>query len=157
MCFVAAVFLLNSGCLAINEVTSLVSGNKYRIKSASWGAYLGRETSGSNSISGLDSTIASDIDLVWTYTNSNGVEHLEIDGYYMSITNGNANTVRFVSSAASWEQLSITVKPNESPRMCIYGTANSMYASLYWKSYNYYLLKRASTCGPWESYLFYDA
>ena len=117
MCFVAAVFLLNSGCLAINEVTSLVSGSKYRIKSAPWGAYLGRETSGSNSILGLDSTIASDIDLVCTYTNSNGVEHLEIYGYCMSITSGNANIVRFASSAASWELVNYSQTKRISPHV----------------------------------------
>jgi hypothetical protein len=106
---------------------------------------------------GFDLTTNGNFNMAWTYTvDSSGNEYLETDGYYMSITDGNANTVRLASPAATWERLSITVKSNDSPRMCIYGTYNQMYVSLYWKSLNTYDMKRASSCGPWEAYLFYE-
>jgi len=75
---------------------------------------------------------------------------------FMSITNANANTVRFASSVGSWESLEIYQKPyGESYDYCIYSPANSAWASMSDDSGAYEVTRGTAACQGWETFEFY--
>jgi hypothetical protein len=153
--------LATQNSLVQQNVSTLASDQIYCIYNPDWRQYVsGVSTNNGYWVEGVSSCTADDNSAQWYLgTTSGGYYYLEWLGEtnnFMSITNGNANTVRFASSVGSWESLEIYQKPSgNSYDYCIYSPANSAWASMSDDSGAYEVTRSTTSCGTKETYEFY--
>ncbi len=153
--------LATQNSLVQQDISTLASDQIYCIYNPDWNQYVsGVSTKNGYWVEGVPSCTADSNSAQWYLGITGGgyyyLEWLGETNNFMSITNGNANTVRFASSVGSWESLEIYLNPSRlAYDYCIYSPANSAWASMSDDSGVYEVTRSTTACGVKETYEFY--